>query len=47
MARFFMRGTKYEDFERMMMSADRRSADDIEQDDVPAPKNESAREVMK
>lgn len=47
MAKYFMIGTKYESFERMMMSADRRGRDDGEQDDTPAPANESSREVMK
>lgn len=28
MARFFMTGTKYEDFERMMMSTDRKGRDE-------------------
>lgn len=33
MARYFMTGTKYEDFERMMMSTDRKG-----RDPVPQPK---------
>lgn len=30
MARFFMTGTKYEDFERMMISTDRKCRDEKE-----------------
>lgn len=47
MAKYFMVGTKYEMFERLMMSSDRRGRDDSEQDDTPSPANESSREAMK
>lgn len=33
MARFFMTGTKYEDFERMMMSTDRKGRDEKDYQD--------------
>lgn len=47
MARYFMSGTKYEDFERMMMSPDRRCSDDIEQDGNPSSQGETQKGVTK
>ncbi len=47
MARYFMSGTKYEDFERMMMSPDRKCSDDREQDGVPSAQSEAQKGVTK
>ncbi len=35
MARYFMTGTRYEDYERMMMSTDRKGRDERDDQDKP------------
>lgn len=47
MARYFMSGTEYEDFERMMMSPDRRYGNDNEQDVDSSSQSETQKGVTK
>lgn len=47
MARYFMTGTKYEDFERMMMSPDRKGRDEKDDQSGQSEGEGTRKEVRK